>query len=409
MANINTDFFRVKNRPPGQYRDEKLSGFIVKISETGVCSYQVHGRIKGGVLVRHTIGKHGAPWTPKMARDEAERIIHLMKLGIDPRAVKAERIAEKAAIVTLKHNEDLRNSLTIRRAFQEWCADEKKTQQSTKDLYRDCLYKHLKDWLDLPLVGVSEEMVVKRYDKVADETVSSANNTFRALRRVFYWSMEEYLDAEKKPILLTNPVRVLSKRNKWRKLPPRRDLIDFKNLSKWFDAVCSLKNHTYRDYYIFILLTGLRRDEAATLLWRKVNFEKGAFTVRRKGGLEQELPLTNYMKMFLRDRQSNPNRELFVFPGKGKTGHIVDARYYQDQVVESSGVIFTPHALRRTFSYASAKVKLGESERKALLDHHDKSDVTDFHYTPWEVDDLREPLEQVETFILSHRHSPVVK
>lgn len=408
MVNINNDFFR-KNRPPGQYRDNRLSGFLIKVSATGVSSYQVHGRIKGGGLVRHTIGKHGAPWSPKTARDEAERIVHLMKLGIDPRVVKTERLAEKAVTVALKHNEDLRNSLTLRKAFVDWCADEKKTQPSTKGLYEDCLYKHLKDWLDLPLNGITEEMVVKRYDKVADETVASANNTFRALRRVFYWAMDEYLDTEKKPILLSNPVYVLSKRNKWRKLPPRRVLIDFENLSRWFDAVYSITNHTYRDYYIFILLTGLRRAEAATLLWRNVNFAKGSFTVRRKGGQEQELPLTTYMKEFLKGRYSSQKRELFVFPGKGKTGHLVDARYYEKKIFDSSGVVFTPHALRRTFSYASAKVKLGESERKALLDHHDKSDMTDFHYTPWKVDDLRQPLEQVETFILGHRHLPVVK
>jgi hypothetical protein len=45
----------------------------------------------------HTIGRHGAPWTPDMARDEARRLLGEVVKGDDPAAAK--RAKRKAATV----------------------------------------------------------------------------------------------------------------------------------------------------------------------------------------------------------------------------------------------------------------------------------------------------------------------
>ncbi len=66
-------------------------------------------------------------------------------------------------------------------------------------------------------------------------------------------------------------------------------------------------------------------------------------------------------------------------------GHLYDVSHFQKKTIEASGVSFTPHALRRTFSYAAAKIRLGDSERKALLNHLASSDVTDAHYVKRDV------------------------
>ena len=70
---------------PGEYADDKLKGFILRVSESGVKSYMVRARIKGGANLSYTIGKHASPWTATTARKEAEQILAIMKLGIDPR------------------------------------------------------------------------------------------------------------------------------------------------------------------------------------------------------------------------------------------------------------------------------------------------------------------------------------
>src|SRR5215467_9788575 len=46
---------------------------------TYMLKYHVHGRARW-----HTIGRHGAPWTPDTARNEARRLLGIVATGIDP-------------------------------------------------------------------------------------------------------------------------------------------------------------------------------------------------------------------------------------------------------------------------------------------------------------------------------------
>jgi integrase len=401
MANITTEFLNGL-QSPGEYRDDKLLGFVIKVSDSGIKSYQVQGRIRGLGLVRYTIGKHGSPWTLKQARDEAQRVLYLMKTGVDPRIDGQERKQAQAAKVAQCNAEDLRQSLTIRNVYMAWTADERKTKESTKRLYRQVLYKHLQDWLDIPICDVTPEMVSKRYNAIADQTISSANNCFRALRRLFSWAMLEYEVAPDKPFIPSNPVSVLSKRKKWQSVQSRDDMIADDDLAPWYQAVSNLDSEDFRDYFTFLLVTGLRKREAGSLKWADVKFNRGVFTVRNtKNGRDHTLPMTDFIRDLLEHRAHVKGDSEYVFPYDNFRGHIYDVSHFQGKVIEASKIQFTPHALRRTFSYAAARVRLGDSERKALLNHLASSDVTDAHYTPWQVDDLKEPLALVEEYLLS--------
>ncbi|MBX9769914.1 MAG: tyrosine-type recombinase/integrase, partial [Candidatus Obscuribacterales bacterium] len=166
-----------------------------------------------------------------------------------------------------------------------------------------------------------------------------------------------------------------------------------------------------RDYFLLLLLTGLRKHEAACLRWADINFKSKKLTARNtKNRRDHTLPMTDYIHSLLKNRQDEQKKagkpSDYVFDGSGKHGRIVDVRHYQQKIIKKSQVEFTPHALRRTFSYATARVRLGDSERKALLNHLGKTDVTDAHYTPWQIEDLREPLKLVETYILDHSQKP---
>ena len=67
--------------------DETLKGFGIKITPKGVKVYIAQYRTAGGrrgTVKRVTIGKHGSPWTPDAARDEAKQILALVVQGEDP-------------------------------------------------------------------------------------------------------------------------------------------------------------------------------------------------------------------------------------------------------------------------------------------------------------------------------------
>ncbi len=65
--------------------DDDLKGFGAKIASSGSASYVLQYRMGGreAKTRRHTIGRHGSPWTPATARAEAERLLLLIGQGVD--------------------------------------------------------------------------------------------------------------------------------------------------------------------------------------------------------------------------------------------------------------------------------------------------------------------------------------
>ena len=87
-------------------------------------------------------------------------------------------------------------------------------------------------------------------------------------------------------------------------------------------------------------------------------------------------------------------------PGDGKTGHIVEIKKNLAKVSKASGVIFTCHDLRRTFSNCLESLDVPYYALKKLMNHSVGRDVTAKHYLSIDVERIREPMEKVTTFIL---------
>ena len=68
-------------------RDTDVKGFVLVVTPAGAKSYAVDYRVgsgRGSPKRRLTIGKHGSPWTPEMARAEAKRLLAEVAAGRDP-------------------------------------------------------------------------------------------------------------------------------------------------------------------------------------------------------------------------------------------------------------------------------------------------------------------------------------
>lgn len=89
----------VRGLAPGQIDwDAAVPGFGARRQKSEAVSYVLFYRTKEGRQRWLTIGRHGAPWTPETAREEAKRLLGGVVGGADPAAEK--KAARKAATVT---------------------------------------------------------------------------------------------------------------------------------------------------------------------------------------------------------------------------------------------------------------------------------------------------------------------
>jgi hypothetical protein len=89
----------VRALKPGQtVWDCSLSGFGVRRQKSNAVSYVLYYRTQEGRQRWYTIGRHGSPWTPETARDEAKRLLGDVAHTADPAADKrAKRNAKTVA------------------------------------------------------------------------------------------------------------------------------------------------------------------------------------------------------------------------------------------------------------------------------------------------------------------------
>jgi integrase len=150
---------------------------------------------------------------------------------------------------------------------------------------------------------------------------------------------------------------------------------------------------------LFILFTGLRRDEAVKLTWDQVDFNSRILTIAdTKNRLTHVLPMSSFLYDLLLCRRSQCTTR-YVFPGDGKTGYVVEPRKAMQKIIVKSGVSFTLHDLRRTFITLAESLDIPAYALKRLLNHKMNNDVT-AGYIVMDVERLRKPMQMIADHLM---------
>ncbi len=315
-------------------------------------------------------------------------------MGVDP---QVERRRERA------------RGVTLREVYRDYLQTRKNLSPRTIEGYDRAVNVIFKDWLDRPMRSLSRAMIVKRHRNIAETRgEQAANNYMRALRALFSFAMDFYEDGSGEPAIADNPVLVLTRRRAWYAVDRRQTVIKPHELEAWYLAVESLRESehpdslgdTVADLLLFILFTGLRRTEAATLTWDDVDLTGRSFTIgKTKNGRPHSLPLPDNAYDLL-VRRSVIGKSRYVFAGKDGHSRIIEPKRQIAKVVETSGIRFTPHDLRRTFLTIASIIDLSGYTIKRLANHSMKSDVT-AGYIVSDIEQLREPMQRIENYLLS--------
>ncbi|RTL42400.1 MAG: DUF4102 domain-containing protein [Candidatus Melainabacteria bacterium] len=361
-------------------RDDDLKGFGLRVTK-GSMSWIAEVRVDGK-LKRLTLGKYEL-MAPEQARNDCRKLLQRHALN--------EQIQ---AIPTLSQ---------VQSRYLEVRSLSKNTLRNYINLTKRCLG----DWYELPITSITKDMVLARHRELTRTTQqkssgkTQANMAMSNLNSLFRFAIHHYESEDGTPLIVSNPVVTLSQNRVWHRTGVRRVIIPDHKLSDWYQAVLSLRQKMIRDYLLVLILTGLRKNEAASLRWTDIDFECKTLTIRAentKNQNEYSLPMSEFLVAIMRRRKLDPRKSDFVFPGR--EGHLVDPKHCLEHVIDRSECDFVLHDLRRTFITAAAKLGIPHNLIKKLVNHVSVADVTD-GYISLQVEHLRAPMEQITNHFLN--------
>ena len=339
------------------YWDDALRGFGVLASGTTNAKTFIVQRQLAGKTRRVSIGPCNVLAVAD-ARRQAVAVLADLVAGRDPKAAS-------------------RSQVTLQQALDQYLATRKTLAENSRRFYNRAITRVLAAWLDTPLRNITGDMVAAKHDAIAKEVAATsrgrksghamANVTMVALRTIYKHA------AELSPDLPPNPCARLSRG--WFPVPRRTCMVKEDQLPAFYRAVIDLPNPIHRDLILLLLFTGLRRTEAAGLQWSEIDFTApGTIRIpasRMKAKREHLLPMTDVTRNLLIARRA-AGVDRLVFPSNGRAA---DPAKSFKRIAEVTGIVVSPHDLRRGFATVAESCDISPMALKRLL-AHSTSDVT---------------------------------
>jgi integrase len=189
---------------------------------------------------------------------------------------------------------------------------------------------------------------------------TTANRAVQLLRRMFNWAKIEPNPAAKGVVDFFREKE-------------RDRFIGGDELPRFFASLDAEPNATIRDYIKVSLWCGARRSNVQSMRWGEINFETATWTVpaeKSKSGEAMKIHLSPQAIEVLKARMGNGSD--YVFPGRGKSGHLVEPKTTWKRILERAKISdLHLHDLRRTLGSWQASTGASLHIIGKSLGHHD--------------------------------------
>ena len=399
MSNFNFTVKTLDNLPLPEkgrklHQDNEVKGLYVRVTPTGTKSFVTYKWIERK-KVWTTHGQYPS-MTIKQARSRARTVLNVISEGINPNKLNSDSLA--------KHE------ITLQKVFDDYCLSKHNIKTSTMKNYVSIFDNYLNDWKKKPLGEISRDMIEQRHRDIGygiskfkgKESPTRANTTMRLVRALFNYAIGQYEDSKGEPLFVHNPVVRLTSRKVWFKEKIRQDTVRNYDLKKWYDGVMKLPlqdDNVYidtsaevvRDFLIFVMFSGLRRNEVLEMKWSDIDFRNHSFTLEdTKNNESHSLPL-NFKLDEVLERRKNDSDNPYIFQGKKPNGYLHPPKRQLARARKLVGFHFTNHDLRRTFGLNLIKQGMSIYKVSKLLGHRSVK-TTEQHYAPLltlEIEDFK--------------------
>src|SRR5215217_4026251 len=279
--------------------DAEVKGFGIRCQRRDrvyVVKYPALGRQRW-----FTIGKHGSPWTPELARREAKRILGLVADGKDPSDKKQKD--RSAPTITALAN----------RFLEEHSAAKSKNRTYTE--YRRLMERIVKPELGRYKVEDVHSSDIERLHLKFRATPYQANRLVAVLSKMFNWSGRR---GERNPCVGIE--RFAEER--------RRRYLSSAELARLGAALAQAEAQKLTSPHVIaairlLVFTGARLSEILTLRWDHVDLERGILNLAdsKTGAKTIYLNVASRKLLTALSRlENNP----FVVPGERHGRHLVN-------------------------------------------------------------------------------------
>jgi integrase len=318
--------------------DTQCVGFGARRQRNGVFFYCRY-RHNGQQTVR-SIGRHGSPWTPDTARNEARRLLGIVASGFDPHA----QLLAGEGFAT-----------AVDRYLERKCASLKPNSFRGAEYY---LRNHSAPLHRLRFDEIDRRKVAALLGQVETNSGPIARNRLRSALSAFYsWAIQEGLTE-------TNPVQGTGKADEGNS---RERVLTHNELRKLGRG---LGEGSFADIIRLLLLTGQRRTEIGGLQWKEVDLARKLIVLppaRTKNGRQHEVPLSAQALTIL-ERLPRRNSTDFIF-GK-RSGYSDWGRAKQELDLRLAIAPWRLHDLRRTCATQLGELGVQPHHIEAILNHY---------------------------------------
>jgi integrase len=355
--------------------DARVPGFCARRRKTTAVVYALKYRTGEGRQRWHTIGRHGAPWTPDTARDEARRILSEVVKGKDPAAEKVNK--RRAATVTELCDSYLQ-AAAQGRLLTRHGANKKESTLATD---RSRIEAHIKPLLgDRKVLEVNRQDIEKFMHDIAEGATKrrsrmakpralshvkggrgAATRTVGLLGAIFSYAIRTGLRVDS-PV--AGIVRFADgKRERRLSDSEYKKLGDGTGASEgiWPYAISAI---------IFLALTGWRSGEVLNLRWRDLDLKRRVARLpdTKTGSSTRPLSMSAVQEV-----QKLPRRGFddLLFPSSREGVVMSGFPSLFEKVARVGGLPknVTPHVLRHSFASVAADLGFSELTIAALIGH----------------------------------------
>lgn len=312
--------------------DTEIPKLAMRMTGTGVRAFYVVKRM-GGAMVWLKLGTF-PDMTCEQARNEAEKVLGEFAKGENPAAVKRAVKAE----------------LTFGEAFDDFIEKKRKRNGSpladkTKRDYRDLLRLYLDRIKNKRLSEVERSEIKAIHASTTKKSEAQADRAVAVVSAVYTFMLahEKYSGQNPATGIQKNPA------------PSRDRFLLADELEPFFTALSESTNEIMRDFFLVALLTGARRANVSAMRWAEVDLTSGVWQIpKTKNGTPQSVTLSPEALSVLESRKAGGGE--FVFPGDGRTGHVVEPKAAWAKLLKAAGIEnLRIHDLRRTLGSWQAR------------------------------------------------------